>query len=186
MNLAVVLEEAERKNQEKLTARISCPALELTPEARNRFSYFAHWCRDRGVRALPAMPATIAVFIKNEHQAGISGENIWKSVQAIELAHSQDVNLANPVATAVVRQALAEVYAVKAPRSWSSAEHLIFYSLPIELRDVVKRHADLTSLELRRLHNKVADLSKKENLKCLPVNQSTVVSTDSKPTTPSS
>jgi len=166
MNLAQAITEAQTKNEKDIASRIAAPKPMLDADVRSRINYFMHWCKQRGVRFLPAMPTTIAAFIDHEHGNGISGEAILLSVQAVELLHGQDTSLPNPCATFVVRDALQKVLDVPTPRTWSKAEAPIWASLPIEVRAIISKRAKQDSDLVRSLQNSKAELLKQlERLK---------------------
>jgi hypothetical protein len=79
-------------------------------------------------------------------------------VEAIELLHAQDINLANPCATRVVRDRLIKVLEPHGPRSWSRAEHEVFAMLSVQAQEIIERHAKLDSDAVRRAQNECAEL----------------------------
>jgi hypothetical protein len=160
-NLATAIDMAVQKNEQRLAAEIAAPKHKIDDsEGLLILRQFAEWCRSRGVKWLPAAPATCAAWVHFQAVNHIAPETIVKAIEAIQIAHDQH-GFSNPIATAAVRAELGRILDIKAPRTWKKEEHLIFNGLPIEVRDVIKRHADLDSLALRRLQNKVAEISKK-------------------------
>jgi hypothetical protein len=145
-----------------LAQRLATPKTELDSEELMHLRHYGAWCKQRGVRAFPSRPSTVASFIRSESGFGVPNDKILAALRSIEKMHDQS-NEPNPVACAAVRAELGRILDIKPPRSWKKEEHLVFNSLPIEARDVIKRHADLDSLALRRLQNRVAELAKKEN-----------------------
>jgi hypothetical protein len=162
-SLVTAIDLAQQANEQRIAAEISAPKHKIDDtEALLILRQFAEWCRSRGVKWLPAAPATCAAWVHFQHVNHIAAETIVKAIEAIQIAHDQH-GFANPIATAAVRAELGRILNIKPPRSWKKEEHLVFNSLPIEARDVIKRHADLDSLTLRRLQNRVAELAKKGN-----------------------
>jgi len=160
MNLAETIIAVQAKNEKTIAARIAAPILELDAEARQRLAPFIAFCKEHGCRYLPASPAVIAQFISSEHEAGIAGEDILKWVQAIELLHAQDINLANPVAVPVVSRELQRVLRLHGPRCWSKAEHEVFMTLPIPAQMIITRRDRETSNAVRKAQNEAAELRK--------------------------
>jgi hypothetical protein len=152
MNLAQSIEAAHQQNEAKLAARIAAPRLEIEDEGKRLLGRFISFCKQNGVRYLPSAPATISAFIKAEYTAGATPEMILKTLEAIEIMHSQ-ANAANPVACPAPRAALSEIMKIEGPRSWNKAERLVFASLPIEAQAIIERHAKLDSDAVRRAQN---------------------------------
>ncbi|MFY9837669.1 MAG: hypothetical protein WAK55_14625 [Xanthobacteraceae bacterium] len=123
--------------------------------------HFAEWCRQRALKFCPAKPATIAMFIRTESANHVPADKILAALRAIEQLHA-DQGEANPVACPMPRLELEKITNIEAPRTWPKVDRPLFQSLPPEVRAVIKRNADSTSLALRRLQNKVAAISKKE------------------------
>jgi hypothetical protein len=164
-DLVTAIDLAQQANEQRIAAEINVPKHKIDDtEALLILRQFAEWCRSRGVKWLPATPATCAAWMHFQAVNHIAPEIIAKAIEAIQIAHDQQ-GFANPIATAAVRAELGRILDIKAPRSWNRkiGEDLVFNSLPIEVRAVIKRHADLDSLTLRRLQNRVAELAKKGN-----------------------
>jgi hypothetical protein len=160
-NLVTAIDLAQQANEKRIAAEINAPKHKIDDtEALLILRDFAEWCRSRGVKWLPATPATCAAWVHFQHVDHIAPETIVKAIEAIQIAHDQH-GFANPIATAAVRAELGRILDIKPPRTWKKEEHLVFNGLPIEVCDVIKRHADLDSLTLRRLQNRVAEISKK-------------------------
>jgi site-specific recombinase XerD len=66
---------------------------------------FATWCRAQGVIGLPASPATVAAFLRDESAAGKSVATIRRRASTISRVHKA-AGLANPCADELVRLAL--------------------------------------------------------------------------------
>jgi hypothetical protein len=162
-NLVQAIDLAQQANEKRIAAEINAPKQKLDDtEALLILRQFAEWCRSRGVKWLPATPSTCAAWMHFQRVNHIAPETITKAIEAIQIAHDQQ-GFANPIATAAVRAELGRILDIKPPRTWKKEEHLVFNSLPIEVREIIKRHADLDSLALRRLQNRVAELAKKGN-----------------------
>ena len=73
MNLAAEIAAAHAKNEAAVATSIAAPRLELD---RTRLQNFADFCKQYGIRALPAAPATVAAFIKAEYTRGTAPDGI--------------------------------------------------------------------------------------------------------------
>ena len=73
MNLAAEIAAAHAKNEAAVATSIAAPRLELD---RTRLQSFGDFCKQYGVRALPAAPATVAAFIKAEYTRGTAPDGI--------------------------------------------------------------------------------------------------------------
>jgi hypothetical protein len=163
-NLVTAIDLAQAANEKRIAAEINAPKHKLDDsEALAILRSFAGWCSSRGVKWLPATPATCAAWIRFQ-DASVPVETIEKAIGAIEAVHDQH-GYANPIATAAVRAELGRILKLEAPRSWPKADRLKFNSLPIEVRAVIERRASQDSLALRRLQNRVAEL-RKGKLQC--------------------
>jgi hypothetical protein len=150
MTLTEAIERAYSQNEQTLATQIAAPRLEYDAE---RLQQFADWCKERGVRPLPAAPATIAAFVRD-----LRPEEIPAVLADIEALHS-NANLANPIATTPVRAVLQEILKLDPPR-WNKPEQLLWAALPPEVRGVISRRDKQTSTLIRRLQNENADLKK--------------------------
>jgi hypothetical protein len=175
MTLAEQIELAHQSNEAKIAARIAAPRLELDDGGKRLLGRFISFCKQNGVRWVPSAPCTIAGFIRAEYTAGATPEMILKTLEAIEILHSQ-ANAANPVACPAPRASLREILKINAPRSWSKAEALMFAGLPTEVQRVIERHAKLDSDAVRRAQNEAAELRKSlnSNQKEIDSNESSV------------
>jgi hypothetical protein len=162
MNLAQSIEAAHQQNEARLAARIAAPRLEIEDEGKRLLGRYISFCKQNGVRYLPSAPATVAAFIKSEHAAGATPEMILKTLEAIEILHSQ-ANAANPVACPAPRAALSEIMKIEGPRSWNKAERLVFAGLAPEVQAIILRHAQIDSNAVRRAQNEAAELRKSLN-----------------------
>jgi hypothetical protein len=102
------------------------------------------------------------MWIRLQDANRIKPEAILKACDAIGAAHTNN-NFANPIISPAVGAELERITKTKAPRSWPKAEQPLFFTLPPEIKAIVSRREEQNSTALRRLQNKVAAISKKEN-----------------------
>ena len=162
-DITTAIDLAMDRNAEALTQQIGPVKQVMDSEGLMHLRHFAGWCRQRGVKFCPAKPATIAMFIRTESANHVSAEKILAALRAIEQMHDDQME-ANPVACAAPRAELERVTKIEAPRTWPKADRPLFQSLPPDVRAVINRNADFTTLALRRLQNKVAAISKKAGI----------------------
>ena len=93
---------------------------------------FAEWCAARQVSALPARPATVALFVHQNRHIGLQA--MVELVDQISAAHVAR-GLADPCTTYPVPAMLNKIAAINPPRSWSKAEQQRFRSLPYSLQN---------------------------------------------------
>ncbi len=155
MSLAQQIELTRQRNEAKLAAEVSPPKPQLETDALLHVRHFADWCKSRAVKFCPALPTTVAAFVRSEAATGVQPEPILESVRAIEAIHDNG-GLANPVATAAVRSELSRIVQVEPPRSWRKSDRLLFAALPPEVRAVISRRARQDEIALRSLQNQVA------------------------------
>jgi hypothetical protein len=155
MTLADAIDQAVTANEQKV-ARTFAPR-PVEPDAKVYFEQFQRFCSEHGVRSLPAAPAVVAAFIRD---GGIEPAKLTLILAAIEQIHDHH-NLANPVATSVVREQLSLVLKVEPPRSWTKDEKLIFTTLPIEVQASVGRRERERETEMRRAQNAAAEAKKR-------------------------
>jgi hypothetical protein len=165
LGLTQAVERAQQSNEGRIAERINPPKLDIGSEELRHLRRFKQWCSEKGVRALPARPASVAAWIANEAAAGLAVEAIEDSLRAIEAIHTNQ-NLANPVACPAPRAELQKLIGAEGPRSWKKSERLLFASLPPEVRAVIARRARQDEIALRTLQNSVAAL--KQQRKELP------------------
>jgi hypothetical protein len=159
LTLVTAIQLAQEKNE----AALAQTAASFKTEIDMHLRHFAGWCKQRGVRLCPAKPGTIAAFIRSEAAIGVPQDRILAALRSIEQMHDQAAE-PNPVACSMPRAELARILKVTAPRSWPKAERPLFFSLPVEVQQIVARRAEQDSITLRRLQNKVAEaLKPKEN-----------------------
>jgi hypothetical protein len=171
MTLAETIQNVQLANERKLaqTARVAAPRLELTDEARRLLGGYISWCKARGVRHAPALPSTVALWVKSEHEAGVRPEIIAKTLDAIDALHGYS-NVATPVPTPIVREELQRVLQIEAPRSWSKADKLKFMTMPADIREIISRRARQDEVALRRAQNELAEIRKANQQKEIATN----------------
>jgi hypothetical protein len=152
MNLADAISQAHAANESKLAAQV--PAYQMDSQAQRASAAFVRWCNDRGVRPLPAAPATVAAYVQF---IGARPEEVASALMAIQEIHDEK-GMPSPVAAAAVRSTVTRILDLKPPRSWRKAEQLMFAELPIEVRAVIARREEDRDRELRRLQNELAKL----------------------------
>jgi hypothetical protein len=162
LSITDAIQLAQEKNEAALAQNVQPPPQELDSEALLLLRHWAEFCKARGIRACPARPASVAMFIRSENSLGVPVERILAALAAIEVMHNQAAE-SNPVACAMPRLELEKITNIEAPRTWPKVDRPLFQSLPPDVRAVIKRNADSTSLALRRLQNKVAAISQKGN-----------------------
>jgi hypothetical protein len=161
-DLVQAIDLAREACEKRIAAEIDAPKHKIDDtEALLILRQFAEWCRSRGVKWLPATPATCAAWIRFQDADRIASETILKAIEAIQAAHNNN-NFANPIATTAVRIELGRVLKIKPPR-WPKNELPLFFGLPPEIQAILARRAEQDSTALRRLQNKVAELAKKGN-----------------------
>jgi len=86
-DIVTAIDFAQQENEKKLAAEINPPKQKLDDaEALAILKSFAGWCQSRGVKWLPAMPATCASWIRYQDANRIKSETILKAIRAIEVA----------------------------------------------------------------------------------------------------
>jgi hypothetical protein len=131
-------------NEQKLSKKVPLPPTRLSEQQALLAEHFGIWCRQRGVRSLPARPTTIALYL----QTALA--DAFAAAEAIRVAH-QVHSLPCPVSTDVVRLQLNELMSDKPPRSWRAEEKLLWCELPPEIRKVIKRREQEDAAAVRRL-----------------------------------
>jgi len=157
--LADAIAQAVARNEAALAATMQ----RYTPddESQSAIAQWRKWCGDNGVRACPAHPAAVAVFVRSLGALGADEKAISEALCAIQQLHDSR-GLPSPVATAGVRAELTKILELKPPRSWRKAEQLLFAELPAEIQLTIGRREQQRDTELRRLQSKVAaDLKQK-------------------------
>jgi len=117
----------------------------LSDPERALLTPFIEWCRGLSVRHCPATPAVVAAFIQEYDWRG--PKIVVPMLRAIEALHDHHM-VANPVATNVVKAAVAEMFSddladliagFEAPKSWSKTEKKMFWILPKDIQQIVAR-----------------------------------------------
>jgi hypothetical protein len=157
--LASAIADASARNEAALAATMQPYTLDAV--AQSAIAEWRRWCGDNGLRACPAHPASVAVWIRSMGALGIPEEKIASALTAVGELHDAR-GLANPCATAAVRSELTRMLELKPPRSWRRAEQLIFSELPAEIKLTIERRERQRDTELRRLQAKVHQLKQKE------------------------
>jgi acetolactate synthase regulatory subunit len=158
--LAYVSSRETERNEQALAACFPAPAINLTENAQAKLVPFVQWCRERGVRACPAQPTTVAAFIRWNIDLGVATDKILDTLEAIEALHN-GANAANPVATQVVGDLLSGLIKVDAPRSWTADEKGRFNLLPPHIKRALARREQDREGHLRRRQNELAEEIKK-------------------------
>jgi hypothetical protein len=156
VNLADAIQKAHVENERAMAAQL--PRYVADDDAKRGVAPFVRFCGERGVRALPAAPASIAAFVRF---VGKDQEALAEALAGVAAMHDQH-QLPSPTATACVRAALAETLELKPPRWWTEAEKLLFSDLPAEVRTIVSRRDHQRETDMRRLQNELADLKKRQ------------------------
>jgi hypothetical protein len=153
MNLAAAISQAHSANEARLGAQVA--PYQMEDESKRTIGTFIRWCADNGVRACPATPATVALFVRS------MGAEISTALLS-SIAESHDAaNLANPVATAAVRLELSRALKITPPRSWNKHEKLLFGALPIDIQAAIERRERERDIQLSRLQVKIAEFKKR-------------------------
>jgi hypothetical protein len=163
--LVTAIDLAQAANEKRIADEINSPKHDGPSDAGALMALrsFAGWCTSRGVKWLPAMPSTVAGWIRFQEGHKIAGETILKALEAIEAAHNNATPCyANPIATSAVRSELSRVLKIGPPPSWLKTDWPLFYGLPVEVRAILERRDKQNRVEIRRLQNKVSHLLKKE------------------------
>ena len=169
---AAELERNDRALAFQLATVLPPLVSELDDQTLRRLAIFSAYCADRGVLLCPAQPATVASFIIAQVAKGERAERIFELTVAIELLHDQH-GLANPVATAIARRALASLGVIEPPRSWRPNEKMLFSSLPLEIQTAVARREHEREKEIRRMQNATAEkLRQPDGAELKPTNKS--------------
>jgi hypothetical protein len=130
------------------------PPVQQTPARLAALSAFSNWCDAKGVRFLPARPATVAQFVLENACLGIDA--VSEVVDHIADMH-EAAGLANPVATWIVAEAMDRVSSdTETPRSWPKEHKWRFAQLPCVLRRYLVRHEVQREKTVRRAQNEAA------------------------------
>jgi hypothetical protein len=128
------------------------------PPSASMPAIFVRWCEDRQVSALPARPATVALFILQNRSMGLA--ELAELVDQIGAAHVS-TGMADPTTTYPVPAMLSKIATINPPRSWPAEEKKKFQALPYSLQSYVVKREGERDKALRRAQNEAADARKK-------------------------
>jgi hypothetical protein len=131
--------------------------VELTDRMRTRLTEWAKFCADRNVRACPAKPQTVAMWVLSHRHLG--ADAIMDMLAALDVLHDHH-NLSLPTKSAIVCRALEQVFKAEPPRSWDRESKLLFATLPQTIQQIIGKRERDRERELRRAQNLVAELKK--------------------------
>jgi hypothetical protein len=114
---------------------------------------FTAWCEMKSLRALPARPASVALFVL-EH-AAYDFADVAGAVQDISSAHVSQ-GFADPTATWPVPAAMGRIGGITPPRSWPKAQKQRFLELPVDLQAYTAQHEAHRDRAVRRAQNEAA------------------------------
>jgi hypothetical protein len=151
---------AEEREQAQLVTAAVYAQLGLPPPqgSKSEWKSWKAFADARGIAALPALPAAIAVFILN--QASL-GERLVKIVESIGAVHEGEA-LSNPCCSDVVIAALNLVVPIKAPRAWPTNRKIQFARLERDLQKFIIEHEKKIETEMRRAQNEAASANRKD------------------------
>jgi hypothetical protein len=114
---------------------------------------FAAWCERKGVKTLPARPASVALFVLENGGLGVDALALMVlKISQFHLRRGQaDPTSGYPVATALNR-----IAKIDEPRSWPKEKKARFTSMPYDLQKYVAAHEGQREKEIRRAHNDAA------------------------------
>ena len=119
---------------------------------------FMRWCEDRQVSALPARPASVALFVMQNRSMSLS--DLVDLVDQIGAAHVA-TGMADPTTTYPVPAMLNKIAAINPPRSWPKEEKQRFLALPYSLQTYVCKREGERDRAVRQAQNEAADVRKK-------------------------
>ena len=119
---------------------------------------FSAWSEERGVSALPARPASVALYVLQNRHVGLS--DLVELVDQIGAAHVA-TGMADPTTTYPVPAMLSKIAAINPPRSWPPEEKQRFLSLPYATQTYLCKREGERDREVRRAQNAAADARKK-------------------------
>jgi hypothetical protein len=166
--LIAALDDGERRVAETLGDLVVAP--ELAPGDPQLLAAWMAFCRDKSVRHAPARPWCVAAYLLERHHSGVVGQHIVSELEAISRLHDK-FKLANPVATAIVSDALAQITDDQAPRSWTKDEQRSFWTLPPMAKSAIARRERERDAYLRRFQNEMVELRKLKPDTAEPVEQ---------------
>jgi hypothetical protein len=171
MNLVAAIQQAQAKNEQELARNAALRSPEpLDVETEKHLQHWDSWAKARGIRNVPASPSALALWVRSELEAGISGEQILKQVRAISKMHDF-YGLADPTVCRIVQAEMPMQFLL--PRSWARDDAAIWHQIPPAAQEIIVQRADEASKVLRRAQNETADLRHK--LKSLTEKENTNV-----------
>jgi hypothetical protein len=117
---------------------------------------FAAWCEMKSLRSLPALPASVALFVL-EHAVDIA--EVAPVVKEISDAHLAR-GFADPTATWPVPVAMNSAAKIEPPRSWPKALKQRFPELPFDVQTYLAPHEAQRDRVVRRAQNEAAEARK--------------------------
>jgi hypothetical protein len=174
MTLAEQIQTAQENNEQRIAAQIrpAVPKYYLDSEALMYLRHWAAYCKSVGVKFCPAMPSSVAAFIRTESAAGVPAERIMAALEAIMKLHDNE-GMPNPVSCAAPRNELLRILTPEPPRSWNRTEKLAWPLLPPEVQAALGRMEHEREKVIRRYQNEMA-ACRKCNMKGNTANESSV------------
>jgi hypothetical protein len=115
-------------------------------------SPFERYCYQRRLAPVPAPPATVVAFVRDN--AGLPIEQLWEAVQQITQSHLE-IGLADPVAGPATEE-ISLLANIDPPNSWPKAEKERFKALPYDLQLYMVEREMQRDREVRRIQNDLA------------------------------
>jgi len=148
---------AEQAEQDRaLTAKVWAHLGMAPPQGdRSHWPVWQAWCDQRGIASLPAVPASIAVYILHHASLGDRLEAVIESISAVHQADGK----ADPTLSPIVIAALFPKGApIEPPRSWGKTHRVMWPILPRAIQDYIVKRQDDHDKEIRRLQQEYATL----------------------------
>jgi hypothetical protein len=167
MTLVEQIQTAQENNEQRIAAQIrpAVPKYYLDSEALLCLRHWASYCKNVGVKFCPAMPSSVAAFIRTEAANGVPAERIMATLDAIQKLHDNEA-MPNPVSCAAPRNELLRILTPEPPRSWNKTEKLSWPLLPPEIQAALGRMEHEREKVIRNYLNQMAACRKcqrKEN-----------------------
>jgi hypothetical protein len=146
---------AEEREAEQMLNAATCAHLGVPVPAGDTSGEWKTWrafCDKQGIRACPALPAAVAVYVLNH---GHLGERLLKIVESIAAVHVA-AGLADPCRSDVIITALAKVAPIEPPKTWDKAHAIMFARLPRDLQLYINKRAAEDSKAVRNAQNRKA------------------------------
>jgi hypothetical protein len=118
---------------------------------------FLAWCQHRGVRSIPARPASVALFVLENEALGIDA--LSRMVVEISGAHLRQ-GRSDPTSGYPVATALNSIAKIEPPRSWPKERKARFATLPYYLQLYVAGHEKQREATVSRAINEAAQARK--------------------------